>query len=93
MALTKIVNLHASWCNPCKQFEGTFMRVAKNDNNKDIQFERIDIESDEGTNYVEKYMIKSVPTTLLLDENNESIMKVMGAIPERDFQLIIDRNK
>lgn len=92
MAVKKIINLHASWCNPCKAFESTFNRVASNEKYKDITFERIDIESDEGIKLTEEFHVKSIPTTILLDENNQVLMKAMGAIPENDFHTLIDNH-
>jgi thioredoxin-related protein len=58
---------------------------------KDIEFKEIDIENDEeGETFVEKYQIRSVPTTLILDENDNVIYKVMGNIPQKDFIDIIN---
>lgn len=90
--LTKIINLHASWCGPCKSFAPTFINASNNDEFKNIQFERYDIEDEKGTEYVEKYHVQSVPTTLLLDENNEQIIKISGNIPESDFINLIKTN-
>lgn len=92
MALKRIVNLHASWCAPCKAFESVFKTVSEDDNFKDIVFERYDIESDEGTELTEKYSVKAVPTTLLLDENNSVIVKMTGSMTESDFKNLINRN-
>jgi thioredoxin-related protein len=58
---------------------------------KDIEFKEIDIENDEnGDVLAEKYQIRSVPTTILLDENDELIYKVMGNIPLNDLTNIIN---
>ena len=46
---------------------------------------------EEGETLVQKYQIRSVPTTLLLDENNEVIYKVMGNVPEKDFIMFINK--
>lgn len=86
MALKKIINLHAEWCAPCKAFASTFEHVSNLDNFKHLEFLRFDIEDGEtGSNYVEKYHIRSVPATLMLDENDEQLMKIHGSIVESDF--------
>lgn len=92
MALKKVVNLHATWCGPCKQFGPVFNTVANDEKYNNIEFNRIDIESDEGTPLVEKFRIKSIPTTLLLDENDEVISKVMGSMLETDLRDLIESN-
>ena len=58
---------------------------------KDIEFKEIDIEKDEdGEVLAEKYQVRSVPTTVLLDENDELIYKLMGNVPEKDFINVIN---
>ena len=62
------------------------------DEYKDIEFKSIDIENDEdGELMVEKYQIRSVPTIVLLDENNDVIYKLMGNVPLKDFTEIINK--
>ena len=52
----------------------------------------IDIENDEdGELMVEKYQIRSVPTTVLADENGDVIYKLMGNIPLKDFLDVINK--
>lgn len=86
-----IFKLGASWCGPCRAFESTFNRVKNREEFKDIEFKELDIEKDEdGEITAEKYQIRSVPTTILLDENDELIYKVMGNVPEKDLITIIN---
>lgn len=89
--LQKIIKMSAEWCAPCRVFAETFHKVEKMEKYKDIEFKEIDIEKDdEGEILTEKYQVRSVPTTVLLDENDELIYKVMGNIPQKDFIEIID---
>lgn len=88
--IKKIVDAKASWCGPCRVFANTFKKVSEMEKYKDIEFKSIDIEEDEGELYVEKYNIKSVPTILLLDENNELVYKLSGNVPLDDFVGIIN---
>ena len=83
--IKKIVDASASWCGPCRVFANTFKKVSEMEEYKDIEFKSIDIESDEGELYVEKYNIRSVPTILLLDENDNIIYKLSGNISLDDF--------
>ena len=88
--IKKIVDAKASWCGPCRVFANTFKKVSEMEKYKDIEFKSIDIEEDEGELYVEKYNIRSVPTILLLDENNELVYKLSGNVPLDDFVGIIN---
>ena len=89
--LKSVIKLSATWCSPCRAYASTFHKVKDMDEFKDIEFKEIDIENDEnGDVLVEKYQIRSVPTTILLDENDELIYKVMGNIPLNDLTNIIN---
>lgn len=88
--IKKIVDAKASWCGPCRVFANTFKKVSEMEKYKDIEFKSIDIEEDEGELYVEKYNIRSVPTILLLDEDDNIIYKLSGNIPLDDFVSMIN---
>ena len=88
--IKKIVDASASWCGPCRVFANTFKKVSEMEKYKDIEFKSIDIEENEGELYVEKYNIRSVPTILLLDENDNIIYKLSGNIPLDDFVSMIN---
>ena len=89
--IKKIVDAKARWCGPCRVFANTFKKVSEMEKYKDIEFKSVDIENDdEGETIVEKYNIRSVPTILLLDENDNIIYKLSGNVPIDDFIDIID---
>ena len=88
--IKKIIDAKASWCGPCRVFANTFKKVSEMEKYKDIEFKSIDIEEDEGELYVEKYNIRSVPTILLLDEDDNIIYKLSGNIPLDDFVSMIN---
>jgi thioredoxin-related protein len=59
---------------------------------KDIEFKSIDIEADEdGELLTEKYNVRSVPTIVLLDENDEIVYKLMGNVSLKDFTEVINK--
>ena len=88
----KIIDCGASWCGPCRVFANTFKKVSEMEEYKDIEFKSVDIENDEDADIlVAKYNIRSVPTILLLDENDEAIYKLMGNVSLKDFTDVINK--
>ena len=86
----KIILLHLNGCEPCEEFKTKFEQVANLDKYNEISFESYDIEDDESSKLVEKYQVHAIPTTILLDANDEPIDKVIGSIEKDELIEIID---
>lgn len=81
--LKKVIKLSASWCNPCKRLAPIFEEISKLEEFKDVEFKSVDVDEDEDM-LTEKYQIRSVPTVILVDENGDSIKKLIGLLPSKD---------
>lgn len=68
----KLYKFYASWCGPCKQQTKEF-----EENPVDIELEAINIDEDD-KGLTTKYGIRSIPTTILIDENSSVIQKWVG---------------
>lgn len=87
----KVMRIGASWCAPCRLYAPTFKKVSEMEEYSDITFESVEIDDGEDHDLeLAKFEIKSVPTTILLDENDEPIYKLMGNIPLKDLIDIIN---
>lgn len=84
MKVKKIVDCYADWCIPCQRFAQVFENASKNDKFNDIIFEKCNVE-DVDEEFSLKYKIKSIPTILFLDENDDLIAKIMGGMTEDKF--------
>ena len=52
---------------------------------KDAEFYDLDIDDPDNAEIVRNYQIRNVPTVLCVDENNEIVRKIVGAVPEHQF--------
>lgn len=68
----KLLQFKASWCNPCKQQTKEF-----EENPVDVELETIDIDEDD-KDLATKYSIRSIPTMILVGDNDEVLNKWVG---------------
>lgn len=85
MKVTKILKFGATWCQPCRILSPIFHKVSNMNEFKDIDFYDLDIDDLENRELVENYQIRNVPTVIAVDENNEVVRKIVGAVPEYQF--------
>lgn len=88
--IKQVLKFSATWCVPCKNFAPIFDEVSKDENFKDIEFKSLDAEDEDAYDIVEKYKIISVPTVLLIDENDEIIKRISGTVSKTSLIEIIN---
>jgi thioredoxin 1 len=54
-----IVDFGATWCGPCKRIAPKFEKLAEN--NQDIKFIKIDVDTEDLSNVVSKYVKSGIP--------------------------------
>jgi len=73
----KVLKFYAEWCGPCK----AMTQVIKNAGDKiTVPVEEINIDEEIMTSV--EYGIRSVPTMILLDDNNAEVKRQTGAMNE-----------
>lgn len=89
--VAKCFKYSAQWCGPCKQLKPVFEKISKMEEFNQIEFIECDIESeDDGIiENVENHQIRSVPTIVLTDENNNVLKKIVGNVPENTLMEFI----
>ena len=87
----RILKLSAQWCAPCRFYAETFHKVENKEEFKDIEFKELDIENDdEAEILVQKFGVRNVPTTLILDDKGDLIYKLVGNVKEGDLVEVIN---
>tara|TARA_B110000977_G_scaffold196760_1_gene277819 strand:+ start:2668 stop:2919 length:252 start_codon:yes stop_codon:yes gene_type:complete len=76
----KLLKFHATWCGPCKSLS----QVMENCKDKwDIPVAEVDI--DQSRDIAMEYGIRSVPTMILCDENDNQLKRHSGSMKESEF--------
>lgn len=77
-----ILKFFGSWCNPCKA-------LSKSLEDAGIEHQSIDV--DENAELTEKYNVRSVPTIVVLDKDDNEVGRFVG--PRTKEQLLEELNK
>jgi thioredoxin-like negative regulator of GroEL len=67
--MKELLKFQASWCGPCKALSETFKKV-------DVPYAYREIDIDEDPALAAKFMIRSVPTIIVIEEGHEVRRKV-----------------
>ena len=73
----KVLKFYAEWCGPCK----AMTQIIKNAGDRiTMPIEEVNIDEELMTSV--EYGIRSVPTMIILDENNAEVKRQVGAMNE-----------
>ena len=66
----RVLKFSASWCNPCKNLQKSLQ-----ENEDVLKYKVEDIDIDESLEEAQKYGIRSVPTIVLLNDDNKEVAR------------------
>jgi thioredoxin 1 len=78
----RLVYASAAWCGPCKFYGPVVTEVAQS-----FPTEKFDV--DNRPDLKTKYNIRSVPTTILIDERGSEIARKVGAMTKEQLMQFI----
>ena len=78
----KLIKFGAKWCGPCKAMIPIVEDVLNK--NSSLEFEDIDVE--DNINLTDSYKIKSVPTFVIVDNDDTEIARVSGSMSQIKFE-------
>lgn len=76
--MTKVLKFYADWCGPCKAMTRVIEGI-------DTKTPIVSINIDNDTELAVKYGIRSVPTMILVDENNTELRRRTGLMTADDY--------
>ena len=79
----KLIKCYATWCGHWR------LQHTECENNPIVGAELVEVDIEEDTEIAEKYLIKSIPTMLLLDDNDNVIHKWIGYTKSADINKFI----
>lgn len=71
----RVIRFTAPWCGPCRQYGPIFDEVAGENTNPKIKYETIDIDKNETAQTF--YMLRGIPTVLVL-QNDREVGRIVG---------------
>ena len=76
--MNKLIYVSATWCGPCRQFGPIMDKVAVTG----IPVQKMDADKDQQS--IAKYGVRSVPTVVKVDSNNNEISRLVGVKSESE---------
>lgn len=76
----KLIKLYSKTCGPCKVLEKNLVESG-------VEYDSVDVASEEGEDIVEKYGVRAVPTLLLVDNNGTLLNKRTGILNVDEIKL------
>jgi len=76
----KLIKIYSKTCGPCKVLEKNLVESG-------VDYDSVDVASEEGEDIVEKYGVRAVPTLLLVDDNGTLLNKHTGILNVDEIKL------
>lgn len=67
----KLIKVYSKTCGPCKALDRNLQRA-------NVEYESVDIATDEGQEFIDKHNVHNIPTLLLLDDDNNIVRQTHG---------------
>jgi len=76
--MNKLIYISATWCGPCRLFSPVMNKVAASG----IPVVKMDADKDQQS--IAKYGVRSIPTVIKVDLNDDEVSRLVGAKSESE---------
>ena len=76
----KLIKIYSKTCGPCKVLEKNLVESG-------VEYDSVDVTSEEGEDLIEAYGVRAVPTLLLVDDNGTLLNKHTGILNVDEIKL------
>ena len=84
--MVQAIKFYADWCGPCKVYDKIWTKV-ESELSGEVDFKSINIEKDT-TGLAAEYKIRSIPYTVIIDEEGKTTSKT-GLIKEEELKALL----
>ena len=85
----KVIKIGAVWCPGCVVMKPLWEEIEKEMPELETEY----FDADENKEILEKYEVKNLPTFILLDKNENILLKKENEVSKEDLLEIIEENK
>lgn len=75
----KVLLFSNDGCGSCRKWKPTFERIV---NDMDVPYELVDIYTEEGKPLREKYGVRGIPETIIVDDEGNELFSILGSMQE-----------
>ena len=83
----KVIDFYADWCGPCQMMKPVLEEVEKE--HPEVKFEAINV--DENQELAEKYGVMSIPTLIVVDDEDKIRETLVGMKTKADIEKAISK--
>lgn len=87
----RLMKFWAEWCAPCRYMEPVVKGILEDGSYPDVELVSVNIDEESGSELAGKFSIKSIPTLVLLDDNNQVVNTLIGTASEEQVREFLSK--
>jgi thioredoxin-like negative regulator of GroEL len=79
----QLLKFYADWCQPCKNLSEVMANI-------ELPWKVVEIDTEKNMEDTIYFGVRTLPTLLLIDENNNIVKRVTGSMTEKHFKQVFN---